>query len=114
MDFGQLRAYLSAKEDACEETPFGPQTLVYKVHGRMFALVAWQDTPLRITLKCDPGYALILRDLYRAVQPGYYMNKRHWNTICLDGSLNDAEICALIDDSYALILQGLRPPPTFG
>jgi predicted DNA-binding protein (MmcQ/YjbR family) len=90
-----------------EERPFGPDALVYKVMGKMFALIAWQETPLRITLKCDPDEALFLRDVYTAVRPGYHMNKRHWNTIVVDGSIPQKEFLRMIDDSYALVVKGL-------
>ncbi len=73
----------------------------------MFALVGINNEPLRINLKCDPDKAEILRDLYPAIVPGYHMNKRHWNTVVLDGSLPDADILAMIDDSYDLVVQGL-------
>ena len=82
-----LRTYLLKKKGATEECPFGPETLVFKVAGKMFALVAWEETPLRMTLKCDPDHALHLRANYKAVQPGYYMNREHWNTIALDGTI---------------------------
>jgi len=74
----------------------------------MFALVAWQETPMRITLKCDPDDALALRAQHESVQPGYYMSKKHWNTITLDGSLPDEDILRMIDDSYALVVKGLK------
>jgi len=77
--------------------------MVFKVRGKMFALITVQDTPLRINLKCDPELALHLRAAYPAVQPGYHMNKKHWNTITLDGSLPDTEILTMIDDSYDLV-----------
>ncbi len=86
-----LRAYLLSKKGATEETPFGPDALVFKVMGKMFALLAWQSDPLRITLKCDPDDVLALRQQYAAVQPGYYMNNRHWNTVTLDGSIPEAD-----------------------
>ena len=108
MKLGTLCAYLLDKKGAIEEHPFGPEALVLKVMGKMFALVAWEETPLHLTLKCDPSDALALRDQYQAVQPGYYMNKKHWNTITLDGSIPDDEILAMIDDSYALVVKGLK------
>ena len=108
MELGTLCAYLIEKKGATEEHPFGPETLVFKVKGKMFALVAWEEVPLRITLKCDPDDALALRDQYAAVQPGYYMNKRHWNTITLDGSIPHDEIWRMIDASYALVVKGLK------
>jgi len=103
-----LRTYLLKKKGATEECPFGPETLVFKVAGKMFALVAWEETPLRMTLKCDPDLALHLRANYKAVQPGYYMNKEHWNTITLDGTIPNDEIQGMIDDSYDLVVTGLK------
>ena len=102
-----LRSYLLSKHGATEETPFGPDVLVFKVMGKIFALVAWQDAPLRITLKCNPEDALALRQQYAAVQPGYHMNKRHWNTIILDGNIPASVMMEMIDDSYALVVAGL-------
>ena len=102
-----LRDYLLQKNGSAEETPFGPDALVFKVAGKMFALVAWEETPLRITLKCDPSDALALRDQYEAVQPGYYMNKRHWNTVTLDSSIPDGEVLEMIDESYTLVVAGM-------
>lgn len=108
MELETLRACLLEKKGATEERPFGPEALVFKVMGKMFALVAWEEIPLRITLKCDPDDALALRDQYKAVQPGYYTNKKHWNTITLDGSIPNEEILRMIDDSYALVVKGLK------
>ena len=102
-----LRAYLVGKPHATEEYPFGPETLVLKVAGKLFALVGINEAPLRLTLKCDPIDAPFLRDTYQAIQPGYYMNKRHWNTITLDGSIPPPEIEAMIDTSYKLVVNGL-------
>ncbi len=107
MKLDQLRKYQLKKKGAVEETPFGPETLVFKVMGKMFVLLAWDETPLRVTLKCDPDIALVIRAQYQAVQPGYYMNKKHWNTITLDGSIADEKIVAMIDDSYDLVVKGL-------
>ena len=91
-----------------EETPFGPEVLVYKVKGKMFSLIAPQDQPIRINLKCDPDKALALRDMFESIIPGYHMNKKHWNTIILDGEVPEAEVCALIDHSYDLVVKGLK------
>ncbi len=103
-----LRTYLLAKAETTEEEPFGPDVLVFKVVGKMFALVPWQERPLTISLKCDPHLAEILRNTYAAVQPGYHLNKRHWNTVTLDGSIADDEIREMIDASYALVVKGLK------
>lgn len=107
MDFNTLKNHLLSKPAAVEEFPFDTVTLVIKVCGKMFALVGLNDDPLRLNLKCDPVRAEMLRENHPAIQPGYHMNKRHWNTIILDGSIADAEILAMIDDSYALVVKGL-------
>lgn len=103
----ELRAYLTGKPGTTEEVPFGPQALVYKVMGKMFALVAWDETPLRISLKCDPDRALELREVFSGVQGAYHFNKKHWNMVDLDGSVPVAEVLAMIDDSYNLVVRGL-------
>ena len=102
-----LREYLLAKAGTTEEQPFGPDALVFKVVGKMFALVAWRQHPLRISLKCEPPLAEMLRTTYRAVQPGYHLNKRHWNTVILDGSVPADEVAEMIDRSYRLVVKGL-------
>lgn len=107
MDFETLRTYLLAKPGAVEEFPFDDVTLVIKVGGKVFALVGINNDPLQINLKCDPDKAEVLRELHPAIVPGYHINKRHWNTVVLDGPLADADILAMIDDSYALVVQGL-------
>ena len=116
MKLEALRACLMDHAGTVEETPFGPEALVYKVHGKMFALVAWQASPLRITLKCEPVRALALRDEYAAISAGYHMNKRHWNTVNLDGSVGAELLSALIEHSYDLVVQSLpramRDEPT--
>ena len=108
MNFDSLRAYCLAKKEVTEGTPFGPDVLVFKVAGKMFALTGIGDHPTTVNLKCDPERAIELRERYEAVQPGYHMNKTHWNTIALDGSLSDAELRELIDHSYTLIVQSLK------
>jgi len=107
MKLNQLQSYLLAKKGTTEETPFGPENYVYKVMGKMYALVPLDVSPLTISLKCEPGQALFLRDLYPAVRPGYHMNKAHWNTVTLDGSIPEAEVWGMIDDSYNLVVAGL-------
>lgn len=100
------RSTCSAKLGSEEYTPFGPETLVYKVSGRMFALLRITP-PLSMNLKCDPQEALIIRDTFSAVTPGYHMNKKHWNTIDLEAGLEHDLIKGWIDDSYQLVVQGL-------
>lgn len=107
MELAQLRAYLLAKPGALEDRPFGPQPLVLKVGGKMFALLDEDSRPLRVSLKCDPAQALFLRDSFPAVQPGYHLNKEHWNTVTLDGSIPDTGIQAMIDESYTLVVKSL-------
>lgn len=107
MDFKTVQAYLLAKKGATEERPFGPDALVYKVAGKMFALIAEGSDPLQISLKCDPDEALALRDMYTAVVPGYHLNKKHWNTVTADETLPEAEFWYMIDQSYALVVRGL-------
>ncbi len=82
--------------------------MVFKVAGKMFALVFLEDSPLSINLKCDPDLAMHLREFYTAVQPGYHMNKKHWNTVILDGSVPDDDIFSMADDSYDLVVNGLK------
>ena len=108
MNFDSLRAYCLAKKEVTEGTPFGPDVLVFKVAGKMFALTGIGDHPTTVNLKCDPERAIELRERHEAVQPGYHMNKTHWNTVVLDGSLSDAELRELIDHSYTLIVQSLK------
>ena len=107
MTLEQLKVYLLAKKGAVEERPFGPEALVYKVVGKMFALVAWEADPLTISLKCDPDEALFLRDIYTAVRPGYHLNKRHWNTVTINGTIPEKEFLSMIDDSYNLVVKRL-------
>lgn len=102
-----LRAYFNQKPGSTEEIPFGPDVWVYKVGGKIFGLLSWPSSPLTISLKCDPDFALALRDQFPAVQPGYHLNKKHWNTITLDSSIPVEEIWSLIDHSYTLILKSL-------
>lgn len=96
-----------AKPGSVEDYPFGEEVAVFKVAGRMFALLTLDAAPARLNLKCDPHLANALRDRYDAVTPGYHANKRHWNTIVLDGSVPEEELVELIDHSYALVVGGL-------
>ncbi len=107
MTFEELRAYLLSKPEAVEDFPFDTTTLVLKVAGKMFAALGINDEPLRINLKSDPLTAEVLRQRYAAVLPGYHMNKRHWNTVVLDGSVPEKELREMIDESYRLVVAGL-------
>jgi len=105
----EFREYLMGKLAAVEEQPFGPEVLVYKVKGKMFATLAIDadDGTGRANLKCDPERALELRCDYDAILPGYHMNKRHWNTLVLDGSLPARLVRELVDHSWELVVAGL-------
>ena len=103
MDRGQLKSYLLDKNASAETFPFDAEVAVFKVLGKMFALLPVDD-PLQISLKCDPDFAEVLRENYEAVQPGYHLNKRHWNTVTIDGSISDDEIEEMIDESYKLVV----------
>ncbi len=107
MELSELKTYLQSKLAVIEELPFGPEALVYKVCSKMYALVAWQEVPLKITLKVDPAQADLQRAMFASIKPGYHMNKQHWNTIELSGELSDAQLTGLIDDSYQLVVAKL-------
>ena len=104
----KIRKYCCAKKGVIEDFPFDFETLVFKVGTRMFALTNIKSKELRINLKCDPFLSTGLREKYKAVQPGYHMNKRHWNTVYIDGEIPDKEILQLIDHSYDLVFKGLK------
>lgn len=106
MDIEFFRNYCLSKKGVTEEFPFGENTLVFKVMGKMFALTDIEQFQ-SINLKFDPEMAVALRDEYEAVQLGYHMNKKHWNTIVLDGSVGDRKIKEWIDHSYELVVQSL-------
>lgn len=103
MDLAEFREYCLSKPGATEGTPFGPDTLVFKVGGKIFAITALDETPARANLKCDPDLALELRDRYEQVRPGYHMNKKHWNTVEIEAGIPVAEIRRMIDHSYDLV-----------
>lgn len=107
MEFSQLQTYLLSKLASTEDMPFGPECLVYKVCGKMFALLMWQETPLRINLKANPQQIDLQRTMFPCITPGYHMNKRHWNTVILNGDLTDAQLTGFIDDSYRLVVANL-------
>jgi predicted DNA-binding protein (MmcQ/YjbR family) len=99
MDIESLRDYCLSKKDVTEGLPFGDDTLVFKRNGKIFALVNLEGDP-SINLKCEPSFALELRERYPSVIPGYHMNKTHWNTVLLDGSIPDRVVFGWIDHSY--------------
>ncbi|HUZ30083.1 MAG TPA: MmcQ/YjbR family DNA-binding protein [Solirubrobacteraceae bacterium] len=107
MNAGQLRDHCLTFPGVAETFPFGPQTSVFKVAEKMFALSRLGQRPLRVSLKCDPLLAEQLREAHPTVLPGYHLNKRHWNTVILDGSLPNRMIKDMIEDSYDLVVSRL-------
>lgn len=107
LDYAALRAHCLAKPGSEETWPFGPGVTVFKVAQKMFALCSPDQQPLRVNLKCEPELALLLREQYRAVRPGWHMNKRHWNTVELGSDLPVAQVLGLVDQSYELIVDAL-------
>ncbi len=107
MNLADFCAYCLSLPDVVETTPFGPEAIVYKVSGKMFALAMADEVPTRANLKCDPDRALELRDRHEDITPGYHMNKRHWNTLNLGGRLSNALVRELIDHSYELVVASL-------
>ncbi len=103
MNIETIREYCLSKEDAEETLPFGPDVLVYKVNNKAFLLMPLDEETLRFNVKCDPELALELREQYAAVHPGYHMNKKHWNTIFVDGSIPFKLMKEWIDHSYELV-----------
>lgn len=102
-----FREYCLRKSGVTESTPFGEDHLVFKVGGKMFALLALEELPATANLKCDPDHALDLRDRYESVRPGYHMNKKHWNTVELAGDIPASELIKMIDESYRLVFASL-------
>lgn len=103
MNIETLREYCLSKPGAEETLPFGPDTLVFKVHNKIFLLAGLDSQPLQFNVKCDPDKAIELREEYPCVQPGYHMNKKHWNTIVVDGSVSSKLLKGWIDHSYDLV-----------
>ena len=106
MNVEALRDYCLAKPSVTEGLPFGEDTLVFKVGGKIFLLTGLSEGD-RFNAKCDPERAVELRDRHPEVLPGYHMNKVHWNTVYMNGALTDAQLCEMVDHSYDLILHSL-------
>lgn len=102
-----LRTHCLAQRGVTEGHPFGPGVLVMKVGGKIFAIIGEDEDPLTVSLKCEPEIAVVLRSAHDAVQPGYHLNKRHWNTVTLDGTIKEWQILEWVDDSYDLVVDGL-------
>jgi predicted DNA-binding protein (MmcQ/YjbR family) len=107
VDTDELKDACLEPNGSVEEFPFGPETSVFKVGGKIFAITALDGRPLKVSLKCDPDLAVRLRAAHPAIVPGYHLNKRHWNTVTLDGSLPDGLVREMIEDSYDLIVARL-------
>jgi predicted DNA-binding protein (MmcQ/YjbR family) len=106
MNIELFREYCLSKKATTESFPFDQDTLVFKVAGKMFTLISLSE-PDNVNLKCDPENAIFLREHYDCVKPGYHMNKKHWNTVYFDGTVNDALILNWVDDSYNLVVNAL-------
>jgi predicted DNA-binding protein (MmcQ/YjbR family) len=104
MNVETIREYVLKKQNVTEGFPFGEDTLVFKVTNKIFLLVALDGSPLQFNVKCNPDKAIELREEYpETVLPGYHMNKKHWNTIIVNGQLPSKLILQMIDDSYVLV-----------
>ncbi|RXJ82516.1 MmcQ/YjbR family DNA-binding protein [Arcobacter sp. F2176] len=107
MNLEQIETIFMAKQCATKDFPFGDDTMVFKVMDKMFGLISLKKTPLNINLKCDPNDAIAYRDIYECVNPGYHMNKKHWNTITLDGTIKEEIVKDMVNESYDLIVSKL-------
>ena len=107
MNLEELREYCISKKGVEETLPFGPDTLVFKVMGKAFLLTGFENNPVQFNVKCNPEKAIELRERYSCVLPGYHMNKKHWNTIIVDGSVSSQLLQEWITDSYHLVVETL-------
>ena len=108
MDIESIRQYCLKKPGRITESfPFDDSTLVFKVNGKMFLLASIDERPLTVNLKCDPARAVEWREKYSAVQPGYHMNKKLWNTVAIEGSIPTSKLTEMIDHSYDEVVRGL-------
>jgi predicted DNA-binding protein (MmcQ/YjbR family) len=107
MNRKQLRAYLLSRPEAVEDYPFRVPVPCFKIRGKVFAFLLDDEAVARVNLKCEPTEAQFLRQMFSAVRPAYHMNKTHWNTVLLDGSIPRGEIERMIDNSWALVVRGL-------
>lgn len=107
MNTETLRNYCLAKPSVTESFPFGDDSLVFKIGGKMFALLSTESQPVTVNLKCDPERAVQLREEHDAVTPGYHMNKQHWNTIAINGRVRATDVQEWIDHSYELVRKSL-------
>ena len=103
MNIETLREYVLQKPDVTEGFPFGDTVVVFKVNDKMFLLVPLDTEQLQFNAKCDPGHAIELREQYNCIQPGFHMNKKHWNTVIVDGTIKNNQLLELVDESYHLV-----------
>ena len=107
MNLEAISDYLAALPGATEGQPFGPSVDVYKVQSKIFAILSPESSPEAISLKCDPHRAIELREKFAAITPGYHLNKRHWNTVVLDGTITDDVVISLLRHSYDCVVAQL-------
>ncbi|HSL90336.1 MAG TPA: MmcQ/YjbR family DNA-binding protein [Ignavibacteriaceae bacterium] len=108
MNIESISEYCRKKKGVTEDFPFDEDTLAIRVMNKIFLLASLEKIPLQINLKCEPEYAVELRERYDAVQPGFHMNKSHWNTVILDGTIPVIELKEMIDQSYEQVVKGLK------
>lgn len=108
MTVDELRRYCLGLKGVSEDTPFDEFTLCFRIGGKIFAITSLDSLPPTVNLKCDPEKAIELREKYEEIQPGYHMNKKHWNTVNLTGELSDKMIYEMIDHSYLLVFSSLK------
>jgi predicted DNA-binding protein (MmcQ/YjbR family) len=107
VDATELKDHCLSFRGSAETFPFGPETSVFKVEGKIFAISSLGRRPLEVSVKCEPPLAEQLREAHPAVRPGYHLNKRHWNTVAIDGSISDQMLRDMIEDSYDLVVSRL-------
>ena len=108
MDIESFRDYCLSKRGTSDDLPFDDETLVFRVMDKIFAITRLSDTRLSVNLKCDPEKAIVHRDEHPEIEPGFHMNKKHWNTVDFEGDLSEDFLRALIDHSYELVVKGLK------
>lgn len=114
MDIERLRRHCLGKKGVTEEFPFDEVTLTFKVLGKIFVIVPLDEETLQFAFKCDPEFAVELRENHPAVQPAWHMNKKHWNSVTVDGSIRDQELLQWIDHSYGQVVLGLPKKARIG
>lgn len=108
MDIDSFREYCLAKKGVTEDFPFDEVTLCLRVAGKIFAITGLDSESFTVNLKCEPDYAIELRERYPEVQPGWHMNKKHWNTVDFEGSLDEKMLRHLVDHSYGQVVKSLK------